>query len=57
MEHYDAPKMPVACNVENCSYNKNQMCHAYKIQVSAAGNGKARTSDGTHCSTFENKIE
>ena len=56
MERYDAPKMPVKCSVENCSYNKSHTCHADKIEVNAMGDGKAKTSDGTCCSTFENKV-
>lgn len=48
-----APKMNVQCGVENCRYNKNLLCHAHSIEVNAMGDGKAETSDGTCCSTFE----
>ena len=57
MEHYDAPKMPVECTVENCSYNQSHMCHAHKIKVNATGDRTAQTRDATCCSTFENKME
>lgn len=57
MEQYEAPKMPVSCSVENCSYNQSKMCHANKIEVNAMGDGKAKTCDGTCCATFENKME
>lgn len=56
MEH-DAPKMPVECTVENCSYNQSHMCHAHKIKVNATGNRTAQTRDATCCSTFESKMQ
>lgn len=57
VEKSNSPKMPVKCSVENCSYNRSRMCHADEIEVSAMGDGKARTVDGTCCSTFENKVD
>ena len=57
VEKTNSPKMPVKCSVENCSYNRSRMCHADEIEVSAMGDGKAKTVDGTCCSTFENKVD
>ncbi|MFZ5968459.1 MAG: DUF1540 domain-containing protein [Bacillota bacterium] len=51
----EAPRMNVKCGVDNCHYNKNHMCHASAIEVNAMGDGKARTSDGTCCTTFKSK--
>ncbi|MBR0597912.1 DUF1540 domain-containing protein [Sinanaerobacter chloroacetimidivorans] len=45
-------KMPVKCSVTNCQYNDNKMCVADSIEVNAMGDGRARTSDGTCCTTF-----
>lgn len=49
----DAPKMEVKCSVENCQYNNHHMCYADKLEVNAMGDGKAKTSDGTCCTTFQ----
>jgi hypothetical protein len=46
--------MQVKCNVANCQFNSNSMCTADGLEVNAMGDGKARTSDGTSCSTFIN---
>lgn len=46
-------KTPIKCTVENCQYNKSQMCKAESIEVSAMGDQVAETSDGTSCSTFQ----
>jgi len=46
-------EMPVKCSVSNCQYNNNSMCIADSLEVYAMGDGKARTSDGTSCSTFK----
>jgi len=54
MENTDTQKMQVKCGVENCHYNKSQMCHADALEVNAMGDGKAETSDGTSCITFKN---
>jgi len=48
----DAPRMNVKCGVENCHYNNNRTCHANSLEVNALGDGHARTSDGTCCTTF-----
>lgn len=49
----DAPKMQVKCSVENCHFNKQNMCHADNLKVDAMGDKKAHTSDGTCCTTFK----
>ena len=51
----EAPQIKVKCGVENCSYNFGSMCHANELEVNAIGNNKAKTSDGTSCTTFINK--
>lgn len=51
----EGPRMKVKCKVDNCHYNKSQMCHADEIEVNAMGDMKAETCDGTCCSTFRNK--
>lgn len=51
------PRMEVKCSVSNCKYNKNNYCNANKIEVNAMGDGYAKTSDGTACSTFVSSIE
>ena len=52
MSYDEIPVMYVKCSVDNCHYNKSQMCHANNLEVNAMGDGKAKTSDGTCCSTF-----
>lgn len=42
----------VGCVVNNCSYNANGNCLANKISVNGK---KAKTSNGTCCSTFVNE--
>lgn len=51
----NAPKMHVKCGVDNCYYNKSLMCYANYLEVNAMGDGKAETSDGTCCTTFQKK--
>ncbi len=51
----DAPKMKVKCSVDNCRYNKEHLCFAHGLEVSAMGSNKADTSDGTCCETFIGK--
>jgi len=53
----DSKKMPVKCNVTNCQYNESHQCYADSIEVNAMGDGSAKTSDGTACSTFKNSME
>lgn len=48
----ESPKVQVKCSVDNCHFNKNQMCYAQNLEVNALGDGKAYTSDGTCCTTF-----
>ena len=50
---HDAPCMKVKCSVENCDYNKSKMCYASALEVNAHGDGYAKTSDGTCCTTFK----
>lgn len=45
----------VKCGVDNCMHNKNHFCTADGLEVNANGDGKARTSDGTYCTTFKNR--
>lgn len=51
----EAHKIPVRCSVENCHYNKDNLCRARSIEISAMGDGRADTSDGTCCDTFINR--
>ena len=51
----DAPCIKVKCNVSNCTYNKERMCYANGLEVNAHGDGNAETSDGTCCTTFNNR--
>jgi hypothetical protein len=51
----NAPKIPVKCSVENCTYNKEYICYANSLEVNAMGDQYAKTSDGTCCTTFVNK--
>jgi len=57
MDSYQTHTMPVNCSVENCSYNEKKMCNAKRIEVNTKGDGKAKTPEGTCCSTFENKMQ
>ena len=52
MSYDNIPVMYVKCSVDNCHYNKSQMCHANNLEVNTSTNGKATTSDNTCCSTF-----
>jgi hypothetical protein len=52
----DAPKMKVKCSVTNCVYNKANMCYADSIEINAMGDGLAKTSDGTCCTTFKAEV-
>ncbi len=51
----EAANMKVKCNVDNCLYYKNGKCHAKSIVVNPMGDGRARTSEGTCCTTFVSK--
>ena len=42
----------VKCGVDTCSFYKNNYCHANSIEVNPMGDGVAKTSDGTCCTTF-----
>ncbi|SKC51850.1 DUF1540 domain-containing protein [Maledivibacter halophilus] len=53
----NSPRMKVKCSVSNCKYNNNHYCHANKLEVNAIGDGYAKTSDGTACTTFISKID
>ncbi|SHJ63538.1 DUF1540 domain-containing protein [Paramaledivibacter caminithermalis] len=46
------PQMQVKCSVSNCKYNHQNYCQAQKLEVNAIGDGYAKTSDGTACTTF-----
>jgi len=48
----DAPRIQVRCGVDTCHYWKSDFCHADKLEVNPQGDGEARTSDGTCCTTF-----
>jgi len=47
--------MEVKCSVSNCKYNSHNYCQAKGLEVNAIGDGYAKTSDGTACTTFESK--
>lgn len=49
----ESSKPQVKCDVENCTYNEGKKCHVGNLKIDASGNGKADTSDGTKCSSFE----
>lgn len=49
--------MSVKCSVTNCIYNNSHMCYADSIEVNAMGDGNARSSDGTSCTTFKNQSD
>ncbi len=51
------PEMEVKCSVTNCKYNKQNLCQAKSLEVNAMGDGYAKTSDGTACSTFISKSD
>lgn len=44
----------IKCNVDTCSYNRDNACTASMIEVNPtdAGDGVAKTSEGTLCTTF-----
>ncbi|AVQ97330.1 DUF1540 domain-containing protein [Ethanoligenens harbinense] len=49
----EAPSMKVKCGVENCHYNRQNMCHANNLEVNTMSDKvSASTSDETCCSTF-----
>ncbi len=50
-----APKMQVKCGVDNCEYWREHYCTANAVEVNAMGDGHARTSEGTCCTTFKDK--
>lgn len=45
----------IKCLVEECRYNRNQICQAGGIEVASSGDMKVSSSPGTQCSTFEPK--
>ena len=50
----NAPCMKVKCGVENCAYNRKNMCHADALEVNAlSGKHDAEFSDETFCATFK----
>ncbi|NLM04966.1 MAG: DUF1540 domain-containing protein [Clostridiales bacterium] len=51
---HGGPKMEVLCSVQNCKYNKEEYCHASKIEVNAKGyKDEAHSSDDALCTTFK----
>ncbi len=42
----------IKCVVEECKYNKQQMCQAEEIEVRSSGTMSVADSDGTACETF-----
>lgn len=48
-------KTKVKCGVDTCKYHDNHMCVANDIEVNIIGDSKAKSSDGTCCTTFINK--
>ena len=48
-----APKMQVKCGVDNCHYWEDHFCTASALEINTQGDGKARSSDGTCCTTFK----
>lgn len=42
----------IKCVVEECKYNKQQICQAGNIEVRSSGDMSVSTSDGTACETF-----
>ncbi|MCT4564574.1 MAG: DUF1540 domain-containing protein [Maledivibacter sp.] len=53
----NSPQMEVKCSVTNCKYNKQNHCYAKNLEVNAMGDGYAKTSDGTACTTFVSKSD
>jgi hypothetical protein len=51
------PRIEVKCSVSNCKYNKDNYCFANKLEVNAMGDGYAKTSDGTVCTTFISQLD
>lgn len=49
------PKLEVKCGVDSCHFWKSNLCHADNLEVNPRGNGNARTSDETLCTTFRPK--
>lgn len=47
-----APETKVRCEVKDCTYHRDDMCHADSICVDGA---HASTSGDTKCSTFKKK--
>lgn len=45
----------IKCLVEECKYNKKEMCHAGEIEVRSSGTMSVLDSDSTACETFEPK--
>ncbi len=43
----------IDCSVGNCSYNKEQVCHASIVNIGGKG---SKTTEGTCCGTFLNKL-
>lgn len=43
----------VKCGVDTCTYYKDNYCFASSIEVNPKGDGIAKTSDGTECTTFK----
>jgi len=42
----------VKCGVDTCNFYKNHYCYANSIEVNPMGDGTAKSSDGTCCTTF-----
>ncbi len=42
----------IHCNVDECSYNRDHLCLAEKVEVENCCEGSAKTSSETACKTF-----
>ncbi|MBO8170143.1 MAG: DUF1540 domain-containing protein [Thermoanaerobacteraceae bacterium] len=43
----------IKCMVEECTYNKNNVCDAETIEVASSMGREVNDSDGTACKTFK----
>ena len=51
----DQHNRAIKCHVDTCYYYEHDYCNATNIEVNAMGDGTAKTSDGTCCTTFVNR--
>ncbi|SHI10759.1 protein of unknown function [Sporobacter termitidis DSM 10068] len=51
----ETSKRAVKCGVEDCQYNKSNLCQASNLVINPMGDNVVETNAGTQCDTFKSQ--